>query len=240
LLEPSIGWDWTERKDGDSLLHFGDVMFLAIHNWYEAKEISTTFAGRYFLFFPTAPWSRAEGKILFPKFEVQSTSKYHDQKGAVIFRIGFGGAIRRYTTPEPTATDQTAFDKLEDDKIYTNKGDGAQFEILDPYQKYGFDFSTKIQHHLFTDKVNLELKLVFAANKKYDQRVTYEDAPLTIVESPWEYKMEMRFPRFFITPYPGVEIQAYMETSGPIASWRPYSTEEGNSLSWQFRLKYSF
>lgn len=237
--EPSVSWKWTNNTDNSTAFMFNDFPISINHNsFYYSKSLQTTFSGAFVISLPTGKWSRQAGVISYLIANVVSKTDINNYKGSITITPEISGAIRRYSTAAPTATDQESFNKLDPaNRIAIGGGDQA-YELLSPYDQLTISVNTSFWHKI-VGGLSFSTWIKFINTKMYGDYVLSKGQIHTLKPESWinmmEFSQELKYEvsnKF--------SIKAGVASTGLLSGYRPFSTSDSNNVVCWLTLKYDF
>ncbi len=237
--EPSVSWKWTNNTDNSSAFLFNDIPISLNHDsFYYSQSLQTNFSGAFVISFPTGKWSRQAGVISYLIANVVSKTDINNYKGSITITPEISGAIRRYSTTAPTATDQESFNKLDPaNRIAIGGGDQA-YELLSPYDQFTVSVNTSFWHKI-VGGLSFSTWVKFINTKMYGDYVLSQGQIHTLKPASWinmlEFSQEIKYEvsnKF--------SIKAGVASTGLLSGYRPFSTEDSNNVVCWLTLKYDF
>jgi hypothetical protein len=233
-ITPSMSWPYLYDGDASPGIQANDIYVTLSYGSLNGGSpasvfMSSTFTGALTLSVPVSSYSRSSGLITNAVFSVSSVNIFNQKRTSISFTPSFGYAFRQYSTSAPMGNID------ESNSFYY---DGYTFEKLIPYSHYSLGFDVTMVHRFF----EMTYWIVWFSSfgmKSHEDAVLHNGENVIVTPSSWSKSFSFGQKLFFpLFDYLWGDIA--VNSSGPMESFNPISTDDGNSITASIGLSYFF
>jgi len=226
-VEEDLNWDWSNPKnEAKQGFAFSDIQpSISFNNIYTSQSKQTKLFGDIVGAIGVSEDSRNNGMIFNARFRLRLQTAINEQKGWFRFDAFVTPAIYKYTTTTQKTGDTYATAAGNIDALTPNSR-------LDTGIKVWF-------HHKIAGNLAFESTIKFRGKYTYADEVDTGAGLETLTEAQWRDDIELVLPRLVYTVNDNLTVDGGLKATGPLSSFKPYSTDNGNDLMFVFTMFYN-
>lgn len=232
--EEDIYWLWSNPDNEVNNGFKGDnpQFYVDYSNIYVSPSKQTTIGGQIKVVPGITQSSRDAGMIAQFTFKVRIATKFNDSKGYLKLEPEINPAINRYSAAGAKNTDCLS------NPSACFGTDTEYYEKLTPNTRFALAVKGIVGHKLL-DNVTAEASIQFKGAYKYADEVYSGGQLYTITPAAWSNKAVITLPKVIISVSDKFSIAGKLEFSSNFENFKPFTSEEGNSMAAFFALNYS-
>ncbi len=232
-LEQPFNLTINDTETGSNKFGLGDLVLII--NFPLFKNDKITIDSNAYLFFPVSKTSRANKRYIGFTYRPRIRKDFSNKKTYVRIEPEIRFAYQAYTSSAPTVNDYNDFN--ESNSVIGP--DGLFYEkTITPNEKFAINLKTKIVHS-FTSSFALEANAKITNSRLYSIATGSTTLQSLTNTGLWKSSLAFEFPKFNFALSDNINWELFMRTAGALSSFKPFSNDGNNALSFISYLEIS-